>query len=62
LDIRAKCDKFICLLQDGGIYLQYTHDNVLWILRFLLGYCIGAALDPAWEHWCANRSIETQAT
>jgi len=25
-----------------------------------LGYCI--ALDPAWYHWCANRSTETQAT
>jgi len=28
-------------------------------INFVLGYCIAAALDPAWYHWCANRSAET---
>jgi len=30
-------------------------------INFVLGYCIAAAPDPAWDYWCANCSIETQA-
>jgi len=32
------------------------------IFNFALGYCIAAAPDPARDYWCANRSIETQAS
>jgi len=31
-------------------------------INFVLGYCIAAASDPARDYWCANHSIETQAT
>jgi len=31
-------------------------------IDFVLGYYIAAAPDPARDYWCANRSIETQAT
>jgi len=31
-------------------------------INFVLGYCIAAAPDPARDYWCANCSIETQAT
>ena len=31
-------------------------------LIFVLGYCIAAATDSARVYWCANCSIETQAT
>ena len=31
-------------------------------INFVLGYCIAAAPDPARDYWCANHSIETQAT
>jgi len=31
-------------------------------INFVLGYCIAAAPDPARDYWCADHSIETQAT
>jgi len=31
-------------------------------INFVLGYCIAAAPDPAWDYWCTNHSTETQAT
>jgi len=30
-------------------------------INLVLGYCI-AASDSAWDYWCANYNIETQAT
>jgi len=41
-------------------FTSYTLHN--YPINFVLGYCIAAAPDPAWDYWCANRSTETQAT
>jgi len=35
---------------------------VLILINFVFGHCIAAAPDPERDYWCANHSIETQAT
>jgi len=53
-------------LQKDSTNLQKTNEFYYTLHRypihFVSGYCIAAAPDSAWDYWCANCRIETQAT
>jgi len=53
-------------LQTDGTNLQQTNEFYYTLHRYpiiyVLGYYKAAALDPARDYWCTNRSIEIQAT
>jgi len=52
-------------MQTDGTNLQYISELYYTLhgypVNFVLG-CIAAAPDPTRDYWCANHSIETQAT
>jgi len=51
------------IMQTDGTNLQQTNEFTSYTLHrypinFVLGYCIAAAPDPAWDYWCPNRKSQ----